>query len=225
MADGKPSEAQLPVRRILYFADPMCSWCWGFSPVITSIAAACAGRVAIRLCTGGLRAGATEPMDERSRAYVRHHWEEVAKQTGQPFDFAFFQRERFVYDTEPACRATVAMRNLAPEAALAYLAAVHCAFYAENRDATDEAVLVEVAEAFVPPDDFRLVFRAPEVHEATQADFRLTQGLGIQGFPTVLLQDGRQLAALTAGWQPFAALEGPLHAWLHGTPDGTASKP
>ncbi|MBK8209318.1 MAG: DsbA family protein [Rhodospirillales bacterium] len=208
--------ATLSVRRLLYFADPMCSWCWGFSPVIANIAAACAGLVPIRLCVGGLRAGETKPMDGRSGAYIRHHWEEVAAATGQPFDFRFFERERFVYDTEPACRAAVAIRNLAPEASLQYLAAVQRAFYAENRDVTQEDALADIAAAFVDPEDFRVVFNAAEVHEATQADFRLVQGLGIQGFPTVLLQDGQRLAALTAGWQPFDALAEPLNAWLAG---------
>lgn len=201
-------------RRVLYFADPMCSWCWGFSPVIAAIAEACADLVPIRLCAGGLRAGETRAMDDRSRAYVRHHWEEVAAQTGQPFDFGFFDRLDFVYDTEPACRAVVAMRNLVPGDALAYLAAVQQAFYAEGRDATREDELADVAASFVSPDDFRAVYRAPEIHEATQADFRLTHGLGIQGFPTVLLQDGRQLTALTTGWQPFEAMHDTLRAWL-----------
>lgn len=206
--------ATLSVRRLLYFADPMCSWCWGFSPVIAKIAAACAGLVPIRLCVGGLRAGETKPMDERSAAYIRHHWQEVAAATRQPFDFRFFERKRFVYDTEPACRAVVAMRNLVPEASLAYLAAVQRAFYAENRDVTQEDELADVAAAFAAPDDFRAVFEAVEVYEATQADFRLVQGLGIQGFPTVLLQDGQRLAVLTAGWQPFDALADPLRDWL-----------
>jgi putative protein-disulfide isomerase len=168
-----------------------------------AIARACAGLVPIRLCAGGLRAGETRPMDDRSRGYVRHHWEQVAAQTGQPFDFRFFDRPHFVYDTEPACRAVVAIRNLVPDATLAYLAAVQRAFYAENRDASQEDELASVASSFVSPEDFRAVFRAPEVHQATRADFRLTQGLGIQGFPTVLLQDGRQLTVLTTGWQPF----------------------
>ena len=52
--------------------------------------------------------------------------------------------------------------------------------------------------------------------EATQADFRLSQSLGIAGFPTVLLQDATRLTALTAGYQPFTALEQPLRRWLAG---------
>ena len=203
-------------RRILYFADPMCSWCWGFAPVMEAIKAACAGLVPIRLCVGGLRPFTTEPMRERDQAFVRHHWEEVAAQTGQPFDFAFFEREGFVYDTEPACRAAVAVRGLAPEATLSHFAALQHAFYAKNRDLTQTDVLADIASAFVARDDFAVVFAAEQVREATLADFRLAQRLGITGFPTVVLVEDNRAAVLTSGWQPFADLEAPLHAWLKG---------
>ena len=39
---------------------------------------------------------------------------------------------------EPACRAALAVRNLAPAATLGYFAAVQRAFYAEGRDVTRE---------------------------------------------------------------------------------------
>lgn len=214
--EAEASQNTAEVRRILYFADPMCSWCWGFSPVLAAIRELCAGRVPIRLCAGGLRPGTTKPMDDRAKATVRHHWEEVARNTGQPFDFAFFEREGFVYDTEPACRAAVAVRSLHPEAVLDHLHALQHAFYAENRDVTSADVLADVASAFVAREDFAAVFDAPEIADATQGDFALTQRLGIGGFPTVVLQDGQWLGALTTGWQPFEDLEGPLRTWLEG---------
>ena len=74
--------------------------------------------------------------DVIAKAYVRHHWEQVEASTGQPFAYAFFAWEGFVYDTEPARRAVVAAQPLAPEATLVYLAAVQHVFYAENRDVT-----------------------------------------------------------------------------------------
>jgi len=37
--------------------------------------------------------------------------ERVRDASGQPFDFDFFARERFVYDTEAAARAAVVMRR------------------------------------------------------------------------------------------------------------------
>lgn len=202
-------------KRILYIADPMCSWCWGFSPVIAEIARVGGARAPVRLIVGGLRPGETRPMDERAKAYVRHHWEQVHASTGQPFAFAFFDREGFVYDTEPACRAVVAVRSLAPDATLVYLAAVQRAFYAENQDVTRETVLADVAESIgLAREAFVAVNRAAEVADATQADFALAPALGIAGFPSVLLQRERELVLLTAGWQPFASLEPVLRAWL-----------
>lgn len=215
-APGSGDSARPATRkRVLYFADPMCSWCWGFSPVIGAIADACAETAPVRLCVGGLRAGETRAMDARSKAYIRHHWQEVEALTRQPFDYRFFEREDFVYDTGPACRAAVAVRCLRPEAALAYLAAVQHAFYAENRDVTREQELAAIALALgMPEEEFVAVFRAPEIERATHADFELTQRLGISGFPTVLLLADNQLAALAVGYRPFAELESDLRDWL-----------
>lgn len=202
-------------KRIFYFADPMCSWCWGFSPVIAAIVGACGEAALVRLVVGGLRVGTTAPMDERAKAAIRAHWEHVQAATGQPFDFAFFAREGFVYDTGPACRAAVAMRNLAPENTFAYLETLQRGFYAEGRDVTEPAVLAALAEPFCAGADvFAAVYAAPEVEEATLADFRLTQALGIGGFPAVVLKDEAGLVPLTVGYQPFADLAPSLEAWL-----------
>ena len=53
-------------------------------PVLAEILRLSAGVVPVRLCVGGLRAFATRAMDEKSKAYVRHHWQEVEAATGRP---------------------------------------------------------------------------------------------------------------------------------------------
>ena len=78
-------------KEILFVADPMCSWCWGFSPVITAIDEAVRDRAAITLVVGGLRPGTTEAMDDAMKGTIRHHWEEVGRASGQPFSFEFFE--------------------------------------------------------------------------------------------------------------------------------------
>jgi putative protein-disulfide isomerase len=203
-------------KRVFYVGDPMCSWCWGFSPVIARIVADYGEAAPVRLVVGGLRVGAAAPMDERMKAAIRGHWEHVHARTGQPFDFAFFDRDGFVYDTGPACRAAVAMRNLAPENTFAYLEALQRGFYAEGRDVTEPAVLAALAEPdCAGADVFAAVYAAREVEEATLADFRLTQALGIAGFPAVVLKDEAGLVSLTVGYQPFADLAPSLEAWLN----------
>ena len=43
-----------------YFADPMCSSCWGFAPVMSAIKEKYSDRFRIALVLGGLRPGTTE---------------------------------------------------------------------------------------------------------------------------------------------------------------------
>jgi putative protein-disulfide isomerase len=209
MADPTPN------KEIILFADPMCSWCWGFSPVMGGLAQACDGRARYSLVLGGLRPGTTDVMDDHAKTEVRHHWEHVAEASGQPFTFAFFERDDFVYDTEPACRAVVAVRRLASHQTFAYLDALHRAFYAENRDITDPAVLADVA-AFLDIDavDFMTEFQSDATRAETLGDFRASRELGVTGYPTVVLRDEGGLAALTIGYQPLEDLAGPLETWL-----------
>jgi putative protein-disulfide isomerase len=53
--------------RLVYFADPMCSWCYGFSPVITALAERFEDRLPLHMVMGGLRAGNAEPMRPKDK--------------------------------------------------------------------------------------------------------------------------------------------------------------
>ncbi len=202
-------------KQIIFFADPMCSWCWGFAPVISAIDAEFGDQAPVRLVVGGLRAGETRPMDGKAKAYIRHHWEQVHSATGQPFDFSFFDRDCFVYDTEPACSAAVAVRSLVPGMALRYFEAVQRAFYMDNIDVTARDSLSEIAQSLgIDPTEFGTVFAAPEISDATRADFNLTHALGITGFPTVVLGEDEGQAFLTIGYRPLDALRPHVELWL-----------
>lgn len=169
----------------------------------------------LRLIVGGLRTEQVQPMSPNLKASLRHHWEVVQATTGQPFDWTFFERDDFVYDTEHACRAAVAVRCLAPALTLPFFARMQQAFYAENRDITSETELVQIASEFdIPAETFVTVLNAGEIAEATRDDFRLSQTLGITGFPTVFLQHASTLDMLTSGYQPFEALRPVIEAWL-----------
>lgn len=202
--------------QFVYFADPMCSWCYGFSPVIATLAERFEGRLGLQVVMGGLRAGNTEPMTQKDKDYVRGAWSKVGEATGQPFDPSFFDRETFVYDTEPACRAVVTARRLQPNMALPMLARVARAFYAEARDMTAADEIAEVAEeAGFERAAFAAAFTSPEVQNETFRDFLTAQELGIRGFPTLIAgSEAKGYALLTNGYRPFEDLADPLERWL-----------
>lgn len=205
-------------QQLVYFADPMCSWCWGFKPSLLALLDRHGDTLPLRLIMGGLRPGNTRVMDERQKREIRNHWQHVHEASGQPFDFDFFDREGFVYDTEPACRAVVAAGIAAPDRVLDMLMGIQHGFYAGNRDATDPAVLAAIAgEVGIEPAAFQVAFDDPQTRQATWQGFTLAQSAGITGFPTLLAgNDAQGYQVLTAGFLPPAPLLARVGKWLAG---------
>jgi len=198
-----------------YFADPMCSWCWGFAPVVTEIMETYGDRLKLALMMGGLRPGTTQAMPADMRAEILHHWEEVHRRSGQPFKFDGALAEGFIYDTEPACRAVVTMLELKGEAAFSMFKTIQAAFYAEGQDVTKAEVLAKLAVSHgVDADQFLERFASEEMKRQTRDHFRQTAEIGIRGFPTVILQHGDRFELLTHGYRPFDELKPPLEQWF-----------
>lgn len=190
---------------LLYFADPMCSWCWGYSPVIAAVERQFAHHLPIRTIMGGLRPYTTEPMTAEARARSRGHWQRVHEASGQPIDLAFFDRDSFTYDTEPACRAVVVLRRHGPAQALAALRAIQRAFYAENTDVTDPEHLTRIAAALGhDPVAFRQDLDSEAARHETAQDFATSQNAGVQGFPTLAAGPApdNRYTLITHGYQP-----------------------
>jgi len=167
------------------------------------------------LILGGLAPGTREPMDDRAKAVVREHWDHVHEASGQPFDYAFFDREGFTYTTEPPSRAVVTARRLDKEKAIPFLAHLHAAFYRDNQDVTDPEILCDQAASFgFEREEFALQLESDIACQETQQDFALARELGIRGFPCLVGHDGEKLTAITMGYQPWNKIGRAIEAWL-----------
>lgn len=191
-----------------YFADPMCSWCYGFSPVISRLQQEHGDALRLELVMGGLRVHPNQPLPPETRDGILHHWQEVERRSGQPFQRPGALVPGFVYDTEPACRAVVLMRGRKPEAALAYLADLQRAFYAEGRDITQPTVLAERAARYgVDAGEFAAALDTEAARDAVQTDFWRTRDALVEGFPTLMLQRaGRRALRLAVGYCDYHEL-------------------
>jgi putative protein-disulfide isomerase len=192
-------------RQIIYFSDPMCSWCWGVSPVIEAVEAAWGERLPIRLIMGGLRPGTREAMSDGARQSLRGHWREVTQASGQPFGERALATPGFIYDTDPAARAVVIVRRKAPGEALRFLHRVQRAFYVDGEDVTDTGVLgVHAAASGLDGDEFAAQMASEAARSETWGDYALSRNAGVSGFPTLILGprvDGTYVA-LTRGFAP-----------------------
>lgn len=201
----------------IYFADPMCSWCYGFSPVVDALRRRYGEVAPIRPVMGGLRPGTTQAMPAEARASLVHHWDEIGALTGQPFDKGLIDREGFVYDTDPAARGVVLARRTSNDAALHFLKAAHHAFYAQGRDVTDTAVLADIAagQGF-DRDAFAAALADEGLKQETWRDYAISQRAGATGFPTLIIgpnADGTY-ALVTRGYQSGDAILPAIDGWL-----------
>ncbi len=206
-------------RTLVYIADPMCSWCWGFAPVIDELIEEFAGQLSLRMVAGGLRSYTKEAMDDVMRDEILHHWQSVHEMTGQPFTFDGAFPAGFVYDTEPACRAVVTARELAGDrVALQLLRSLHEGFYVKRRDVTESDVLREIAASIagLDADAFAGQLDTDAARDRTLDDFRFSHSLGVRGFPTVVLEHDDRYGLLSSGYQPIEGLKSGIEAWLAG---------
>ncbi|SEH74398.1 putative protein-disulfide isomerase [Rhizobium tibeticum] len=208
--------------KLVLVADPMCSWCHGFGKEMTALQER-HPEMSLEIVVAGLRAGATDVLDEAGKRFRLEHWAKVEQASGLPFNRdGLMAREGFVYDTEPVCRAVVAARILASEAdLLKVFRAFQHAFYVAALDTTDGVLLAKVgAEAlsadghFVTPDEFLSVWQSKSTIDATCADFIRARSMGVTSFPTLFLAQQCSLRRVGNGYAHVETLEHAIDA-LH----------
>lgn len=206
-------------RQLIYFADPMCSWCWGFAPVIDAVRERWGPDLPVRLVLGGLRPGTTEPMTEKAKTELAGHWVHVTEASGQPFADGGMADPNFVYDTDPAARAVVVARRAGMDVALRFLHDAQRAFYAQGRDVTRPDTLAEIAAGVgLEPAAFLADLTGEEAKQETWRDYAISRGAGVTGFPTLIAgpQPVGTWLAVTRGFQPAAAVMPHIEAWVAG---------
>jgi putative protein-disulfide isomerase len=219
---GTPNASGLAGATLHYVGDPMCSWCWGMSPVMAELAHWCrAAGLGFRLVMGGLRAGGGDEWNTAFRTFLRREWSHIAEKTGQPFGMTLLDRPVFDYDTEPACRAVVTARLLLEEKShgpleeLAFFSALQRKFYVQGDDPKEARFYGEICrDAGLDPARFARLFSSGEMIGLTAADFQLSRALGCRAFPSLILTTpGKKVLEIAVGHAtPEAVQQRVLHA-------------
>lgn len=206
------------VKKFLYIADPMCSWCYGFSLELSKLLETIPG-AELDIVLGGLRAYNTDTLDEDTRQLILSHWKKVADVSGLPFDMTALNKPGFIFNTEPACRAVVTAKLLADEGdsgeLLQLFRAIQHAFYAEAKDVTDELVLAEVCvqalnqggSTAYDVESYLETLQSPSSHDETRQHFEQIQRWGIRGFPVLCLVKEDGLHMIASGYAKLESLQ------------------
>ena len=188
----------------------MCSWCWGFSPGDPG--------TCWREHGDGLRAhrwrwarwvAADEPMRDADRAYRPRPLGACAGASGQPFDFAFFDRRglRLRHRARLPRRGGGAVSAPGAGPALPRGRPARLLCREPRRDRRRRAV-PHRGRAGPGGGGVRRALEAPATRRAVALEWAQTAELGVTGYPTLLaLQAGRP-HVLSIGWRPLRAGRG-----------------
>lgn len=206
-------------NNLIYIADPMCSWCYGFSPEISRVVEVLGDQFNLRLVMGGLRPYNTETMKELG-SFLSEHWHHVAEKSGQPFQYDLLTDHSFVYDTEPAARAVVVVRELQPAAEFSFFKLVQNAFYYENKNTNQVATYLPlVQQVGIEESAFIESFESAEMKAKVRRDFEQAAEWGISGFPSLIWQSGTKLNLLCRGYTDASILIKQIEVLLASTAD------
>jgi len=200
------------IGKLLYFGDPMCSWCWGIKPVLEQLDLEYPELERVTVM-GGLRGGDEVPMDDGLAAMIQEAWRRIEESTGQPFDHGLWDKHRPLATTWPACRAVIAARLLDKSAEWSFMVAMFQAYFTREMDPSRRETQLQVAaEQGLDPAQFQQLLGSDEVKEALRKDLETTQRYGITGFPSVVLDLNGENYLISPGYQPIDDMRRAINA-------------
>jgi len=170
---------------LYYVHDPMCSWCWGFAPVLGELLDALPKAVCVQRLLGGLAPDNESPMPEAMKQLLQQTWRQIEETIPTAkFNFGFWQQCQPRRSTYPACRAVIAARQQGQQFDEVMTTAIQEAYYRQARNPSDEDTLVSLAEALkLDVNQFQMALNSTQTEQQLQQEIRQSRELFIESFP------------------------------------------
>jgi putative protein-disulfide isomerase len=177
---------------LYYIHDPMCSWCWGFSPTWNSVQLNLPPKVVVEYVAAGLAPDNDQPMPAAMRQTIKGYWLEIERRLGTEFNYDFWHLNTPRRSTYHSCRAVIAAKLQGREVAM--VAAIQQAYYLRAMNPSDLSILEELAyELAQKHDDFSVnQFKRDLTSSKIEGEFKrqrdLAQQISTRGYPSLVLK-------------------------------------
>jgi putative protein-disulfide isomerase len=206
--------------QLMYVYDPLCGWCYGFSPVVQQLKNRYAGQVTWSIYSGGLAIGERAIPIKEKFSYIKGALQTVANTTGVEFGDGFRQlleEGSYIYNSEPPCVALTVVKSLQGEDPIAFAHDLHHVFFYEGKSLNElETYLPLVEKQGVDISAFVNYFNTDEARRKTHEEFRFVHEIGISGYPALVLVNGEQGYLLASGYQKYEPLVNAIDKLLQG---------
>ena len=167
----------------------MCSWCWGFKPVLKQIVKELPANIKIVYLLGGLAADTNEPMPENMRAQIISTWHRIQETIpGTRFSYDFWEKCTPKRSTYLSCRAVLAAAKQNHNKSFAMIAAIQEAYYLHALNPSELSTLKNLAQELgLNIKDFNDDIKSEEINLKLAEEIRLSRNMGGDSFPSLVL--------------------------------------
>ena len=184
----------------LYVMDPMCSWCWAFTPAIKALKSRYP-EYSWQYIMGGLAPDSDKPMPAEMQDKISSIWKHIETKTGTEFNHDFWARNTPRRSTYPACRAVISAEILRNGASEDMARAIQKAYYLDAQNPSDISTLTCAAERLgFDKTDFETQLNSDSTQQELEKHLFYSQQLGAQGFPSLFILHEEKIRAISYGY-------------------------
>ncbi|MEO6719200.1 MAG: DsbA family protein [Ferruginibacter sp.] len=179
----------------IYCYDAYCGWCYGFSPVIKTIAEEFKDRFDFEVLSGGMIISEKAKHISVTAGYIQQAYKVVEEHTGIKFgaDYLWHINNPDDSDWYPSSEkpaiALCIFKEYYPERQVEFAADLQYALHYEGRDLGDDEAYRHLLEKYsIQPEAFYTKLKSEEYKEKAYYEFALCKQLQVTGYPAVLVQ-------------------------------------
>jgi putative protein-disulfide isomerase len=192
--------------KLLYFYDPLCGWCFGFSPVIKSLEQEFNEQIDFEAMSGGMVLGErVKPLSEM-KEYLKEAMPRLEQMTGVKFGKPYLEildEGSLMLNSELPCIAMTVFKSMSNKSNIEFASALQSTLYEKGINLNEIENYKNLVENFdLPWEVFKSKMEDPTYKEKTYQEFQLGQKMGISGFPSVVLSIGNQGYLIARGYRP-----------------------
>ncbi|MCB2288518.1 DsbA family protein [Clostridium sp. CS001] len=199
--------------KVYYIMDTMCGWCYGMSGFITEIQEKYKDVYDFNLLPGGMLIGDDViKVDASFSDFLKDSNKKVEKLTGKKFGKAYnenvIEKKSIILDSLSGAKAVVIIQKLKKEVAFSFLKKVQEAFFVEGKDMNNLDGYMEIAKSFnISDEEFEKEFNSEEIRLETFKCFEMAGTMGVEVFPTVVVEELGKATIKSKGYSNFEELD------------------
>ena len=172
----------------------MCSWCWGFKPVLEQLQSNLPSEIKIKFLLGGLAPDTNKPMPDTMRSQIISTWKNIQKTIpGTQFNYEFWDKCTPKRSTYPSCRAVLSAAKQQQSKSFEMLTAIQEAYYLHALNPSEISTLNDIAGSIgLNTTTFNNDITSEEIDKQLNSEISMTRNLGVDSFPSLILKDEKK---------------------------------